>query len=376
MKIKQVLEQIESRIPTSAREDWDQVGLISGNGNQAFKGAVIGVDLTENLFDEAIRTKSNLIILHHPPLFPKGKGIERLVLGKDNDLHTLVLKAFQKGLCIYVAHTNFDRCALDGMVKLAADLGAEPIARVWENPAPGKTLLKKLVTFIPTDHYEAVRDALYMAGCGHVGNYDCCGFGASGLGNFRPLSGASPFFGKVGHLEEAEEIRFETIIPAGMESIAIGTLLDAHPYEEVAYDIYPVEQAPVKKGLVWGFGYGFVAKMKKPVPYATFVKRVKKVFKVQSLLTNTHFPAMVQTIAFTPGKGSSFVNAVKSHNADVYITGEVGYHGSLDAARSGLNVIELGHRESELYFLLTFQNWFKEWELPVQILDERTQAIL
>ena len=376
MKIKQVLEMIESRIPTLASEEWDRVGLISGDSNQSFKGVVIGVDLTEGLFSQALKSKANLIILHHPPLFPKGRGVERLILGKSNDLHTLLLKAFQRNICVYVAHTNFDRCALDGMMRLASDLGGEAYARVWEKPAAGKTILKKLVTYIPVDHYEKVRDSLYMVGCGHIGNYDCCGFGVSGVGNFLPLQGASPFFGKVGEMDEVEEIRLETIVVAGMEQVAIETLMKNHPYEEVAYDLYPVEQNPVKRGMVWGLGYGFVAKLKKPVPYAVFAKRVKKVFKIKNFLTNGLTPKTVQTIAFSPGKGSSFIQSVKTHQADVFITGEVGYHGSMDATRTGLNIMELGHRESEHYFLLTFQAWFKEWHLKAQILDERTQRIV
>ncbi len=376
MKIKDAIAQIEARIPTSASESWDSVGLLTSNANQVLKGVVIGVDLTDKLLALAVKTRANLIVIHHPPLFPKGRGLNRLILGHENQLNTLLLKAFQKNICVYVAHTNFDRCALDGMIKLAQDLGAEPYARVWEAPEEGKTILKKLVTYIPVDHFEAARDALYMVGCGHIGNYDCCGFGISGVGNFRPLKGASPFFGKVGALEETEEVRLETIVVAGMEDIAIATLKAEHPYEEVAYDLYPVEQSPVMKGLVWGMGYGFVAKLKKPISYALFAKRVKSVFKVKNFLTNQHTPKKVETIAFTPGKGSSFVSSVKGHKADVYITGEVGYHGSLDAERSGLNIMELGHRESEHYFLKTFATWFKEWGVKVTALDERTQRII
>jgi putative NIF3 family GTP cyclohydrolase 1 type 2 len=130
------------------------------------------------------------------------------------------------------------------------------------------------------------------------------------------------------------------------------------------------------KGMVWGMGYGFVADLAKPVSFESFAKRVKKVFKVDRFLANQITPKKVKRIAFTPGKGSSFLKSVGAHGVDVFITGEVGYHGSLDAARRALNVIELGHRESEHYFLKTFESWFKEWKLPVQMLDERTQRIL
>ena len=375
-KISEVIEVIENRIPIACSEDWDSVGLICGDPNQNFKSLVVGVDLTEELLDLAVEKKSNLIILHHPPLFPKGKGLTHLRLKKKNDLQTLLLTAFKKDICVYVAHTNFDRCGLDGMFTLAQDLGGKPLARLWEHPDAGKTLLKKLVTYIPEEHFERVRDSLYMVGCGHIGNYDCCGFGAPGVGNFRPLEGASPFLGKVGALEEAEEIRLETLVVDGMQDLAIRTLKEAHPYEEVAYDLYPVEQLPGMKGMVWGLGYGFVAELEKPISYEAFCKKVKAVFQVKSFVTNQVTPKMVKRIAFTPGKGNSFLKSARAHHADVYITGEVGYHGSLDSARAGLNVIELGHRESERYFLLTFHHWCKDWNLTHHILDERTQRVI
>jgi dinuclear metal center YbgI/SA1388 family protein len=374
--LSEIVDLIETRLPKTAAESWDAVGIVVGDSKWNIKGAVVGVDLTETLYAEAVRTKANLIVIHHPPLFPKGRGITKLLVKEGGDLPSLLLKCFQKKIAVYVAHTNFDRCALDGMLRLAFDLGGEAIARVWEHPDEGQTLLKKLVAYVPVTHYEAVRDALFAAGCGHIGNYDSCGFSSGGHGTFRALQGATPFVGKVGELETIEEVRLETILVAGMESVAIDTLKFVHPYEEVAYDIYPVEQLPVQKGLVWGLGYGFVAELEKPISYDLFVKRVKKVFKVDRFLTNQHTPKVVKKIAFTPGKGSSFVKSVKSHAVDVYITGEVGYHASIDSAKSRVNVIELGHRESELYFLKTFESWFKEWAIRAIALDERTQRII
>lgn len=378
--IQNIIEAIELRIPTSCSESWDPVGLIVGNKKQKLKGVVVGVDLTENLLGLAKSKKANLIVIHHPPLFPKGRGLSKLIEGGDNQLSTLLLDAFKNDICVYVAHTNFDRCALDGMVALAEDLGAKPLARVWEQPKDGETLLKKLVTYIPEDHYERVRDSLYLMGCGHIGNYDSCGFSVPGIGNYRALEGASPFFGKVGELESAEEVRFETLIVNGMEDMVIGALKDVHPYEEVAYDLYPVTQNPPAKGLVWGLGYGFVGELKKPMSFEAFAKKVKAVFQVDSFLTNavstSTTPKTVKKIAFTPGKGSSFVQSVQIQKADVFITGEVGYHDAVSSARNGLCVIELGHRESEHYFLKTFHAWFKQWQVPHHVLDERAQKII
>lgn len=376
LKIKELIEVIETRIPTASAESWDAVGLVCGNPNVNLKGVMIGVDLTEALLESALKKKANLIVIHHPPLFPKGRGITKLVKGKSSDLSTILMNAYDENICVYVAHTNFDRCALDGMYQLARDLGGEPMARVWEDPKDDAPLLRKLVTFVPAEHFEKVREALSEVGCGHIGNYDSCTFAAAGLGTFKGLAGSSPKIGKVNQLEQVEEIRLETIFVDGMEGIVLDALKHAHPYEEVAYDIYKVEQSPVMKGVVWGLGYGFVAELAKPVKYADFVKRVKKVFQVGPFLTNQLAPKTVRKIAFTPGKGSSFVRSVGKHKVDVYITGEVGYHGSLEAARAGVNVMELGHRESEHYFLKTIASWCQEWSIRYSVLDERTQKVI
>ncbi len=371
------IQELESLIPPQSAEAWDQVGLVVSFAQQKLTGVVIGVDLTASLLSEAVASRSNLIILHHPPLFPKGRGLTRLTDDcRPQELSTLLLQAYQSKISIYVAHTNFDRCGVDGMLKLAEDLGAECTGRLWEKPESGETLLKKLVTYVPADHFETVRDALYEVGCGHIGRYDSCGFAQAGLGNYRPLQGAKPFQGKVGELETAEEIRFETLVVTGMEAVAIQALIENHPYEEVAYDLYPVTQAPSRLGMVWGLGYGFVGELKKPVSFGEFVKRVKKVFACDTILTNQFEPKKVSKIAFSPGKGSSFVKSARSHGVDVYITGEVGYHGSLDAARSGFSIFELGHRESEHYFLKTVAAWCKDLEVKYVALDERTQRFI
>jgi dinuclear metal center YbgI/SA1388 family protein len=374
--LQELIDVIETRVPTGCAESWDQVGLVTGTLETKVTGIVIGVDLTAALLDMAERINANVVIIHHPPLFPKGRGLTKLIPGRANDLTTLLLRCYENKIAVYVAHTNFDRCALDGMIQLAADLGADVTGRVWEQPKDGETLLRKLVTYIPADHYEKVRDELFDVGCGHLGNYDSCGFSVVGLGNFRPLEGAKPKVGKVGELETVDEVRFETLIPAGMEDVAIETLKRVHPYEEVAYDLYPVLQSPNQLGMVWGLGYGFVARLKKPLAYAAFASKVKRVFQCERILTTQTEPKEVRTIAFTPGKGLSFLKSVRSHKVDVYITGEVGYHGSLEAARMGLAVFELGHRESEHYFLKTFAAWCKEWDVMHVAIDERTQRYL
>jgi dinuclear metal center YbgI/SA1388 family protein len=373
ISIRELIGAIEDRIPVSCSESWDQNGLICGDANQAFSNAVVGLDLTENLLTLAVKKHANLIILHHPPLFPKGRGIQKLILGTENETNTLLLQAFQKNICIYVAHTNFDRCAIDGMIQLARDLGGEPTGRLFDVSEPDSHHFKKLVTYIPKEQFIAVRDALYEVGCGHIGNYDSCGFSTEGQGNFRPLVGSNPTIGILNELETVSEIRFETLVVSGMEQKVIEVLKHHHPYEEVAYDFYPVEQKPTSVGMVWGLGFGFIAELDQAISYDAFIKKVKKTFQVDHLISNQVQPKKVNTIAFSPGKGSSFVKSIQPQSVDVYLTGEVGYHDSVTAGRSGLNVIELGHQQSELYFLKTFHSWFREWSIPHQIYSQRNQ---
>jgi dinuclear metal center YbgI/SA1388 family protein len=376
-KIEDYITKVEELLPPQCAEPWDSVGFVVDFRKSTLKGVTVGVDLTAALLDEAELLGYNLVVIHHPPLFPKGRGITRLAEpARKQDLDGLLLRAYEAKISVYVAHTNFDRCALDGMFQLANDLGSSPVGRVWETPEPGQTLLKKLVTYVPQEHFEKVRDALYEIGCGHIGNYDSCGFATPGLGNFRPMKSANPYIGNIGEHQTVEEVRLETLVVSGMEAVAIDALKSAHPYEEVAYDFYPVEQLPPKQGFVWGLGYGFVAELKKPMEFSKFVGKVKRVFQCNTVLTSQYEPKMVQRIAFTPGKGTSFLKSVQAAGVDVFITGEVGYHGSLDSARKGLAVFELGHRESEHYFLKTFAAWSHEWDVKVSSLDERTQRFL
>ncbi len=373
--IFEIIRKLEQRVPTNTAESWDQVGLLAGKPAQKFTGAVVGVDLTLELLNFAKEKKANLVVTHHPAIFPKGKGLQRLVAGRADDLATLLLDAYESGICVYAAHTNFDICALDGMLDLADQLGIKPVGRLMGHPEDGQTVLKKLVTFVPKKSLDDVRDALFEIGAGQIGNYDCCGFSSDGEGSFRGLEGTNPVVGKPGVLENTKEVRFETVFPAGLQPQIVAALKDAHPYEEVAYDIYPVEQHPTSVGLVAGLGYGIYGDLEKPMDREDFIQIVKEVFQVDLFLTNA-FEKKVKRVAFSPGKGSSFISSARSVGADVFVTGEVGYHGSLDSTRREMMVFELGHRESEHFFLRTIYAWFQEWNLKIFPLDERTQQVV
>jgi dinuclear metal center YbgI/SA1388 family protein len=371
ISLREWVDRIESLTPKNAAESWDNVGLFVGDLNQLVGSVVAAIDLTEDVLKLARRKNADGIVLHHPPLFPKGRGLDRLVKGGKNDLSTLLLQCFEEGIFVYATHTNFDRCALDAMLDLSEAMGIFPESRLVPKPKHGESLFRKLVVTIPESAADEVRDALFSSGAGQIGNYDSCGFSLLGEGTFRGLPGSSPTIGISGESEIVSEARFETIYPIALERQVLNALRASHPYEEIAFDLYDVHQPAPPKGFVYGVGYGVVGECKVPTPAPEFLERTKKAFDVESLKMHGELPKKVRSIAFSPGKGSSMIGAAIAAKVDVFITGEVDYHEALDATRKGVVVIELGHPESEHYFPRTVAAWNRSWGISAHLLLAR-----
>jgi len=368
LRVSDFLAYLHSKAPTSTSEDWDNTGLLVGDPEWETETAVVSVDLTHEVLDRAIELGSRLIVNHHPCIFPKQKGLSKVVAGSP------IFRAIREGVAVVAAHTNFDRCGLDAIEAITSGLGCTPKGRLMEG-ASGSLL--KLVVFVPTPHVDPLREALSQAGAGRIGNYDQCTFRSSGEGTFRGDLGTNPFVGTPGTLERVEEEKFEILVPRALLSPVLKALHRVHPYEEPAYDLIPVEQAPTSRGMLWGQGYGFWGEFSLPLGWGEFADRVKKTFEVSTFL---HTPRMVRrdqkirTVAWSPGKGNSFLGAVRDLRVDAYVMGEVGYHPALDAARIGTEIIELGHRHSELFFARTLEKWLKEAGLPGSV--EKVEAPL
>ena len=232
--IRDVLREIERLAPTALQESYDHTGLQVGDVNQPARGALLCVDVTEAVVDEAIAHDCNLIIAHHPLLF---RPLRELT-GADY-VQRCVAKACRNDLVIYAAHTNLDNATGGVNYKLAELLGLQH-TRILR---PLSDSLLKLVTFVPEAHADAVRAALADAGAGHIGAYDACSFSSRGEGRFRATEGCQPYVGTVGALHVEPEVRVETILPRHLRSAVVRALLAAHPYEEVAYDLYPLSNA-------------------------------------------------------------------------------------------------------------------------------------
>ncbi|MGK5089939.1 Nif3-like dinuclear metal center hexameric protein [Bdellovibrionota bacterium FG-2] len=373
-----VVNLIEARAPAKTAERWDNVGLLVGDGDWRTKGAVISIDLTAEAIAIAKQAGYNLILTHHPCIFPTAHPLSRVTLNQPGSAEALVFAALRAGIAVVCAHTNFDQCALEVVEAVSKGLGVTPQGRLHDH-ASGT--LAKLVVFVPETHAEKVRSALGAVGAGHIGRYDQCTFGARGEGTFRGGAGTDPFVGRPGVLEKVNEIRLETVFPRGFQRRVMAALFESHPYEEVAYDLYSVEQGPSAKGLVSGLGYGFWGDFPKPKPFSEILKDVTSLFKLDGFwMTDLPLaPVLARSefrrVAFVAGKGASFVDAAKAVGCDLFITGEVGYHGVLAGARQGISVLEMGHRESELFFLKTTAKWLKELGLNSTQLNLSTQRI-
>lgn len=356
MRVAELLEHFEKKVPFSTAEDWDPIGLLVGDPKKEITGVVVSVDLTRAALDLAMKSGANVIVNHHPCIFPKQSGIARLVPGRSDEMTTLIFEAVQKGIQIIALHTNFDRCAMEVVEKITAGLGAKPIGRLVD----ATTELLKLVIYVPESHVEKVRSAIHAAGAGVIGNYDECSFSVTGQGRFRGLDGSDPFLGKPGQVETVKEVRLETVLPTGLKKQVLKAMHDSHPYEEVAYDLYALEQKPKGKGQAPGLGYGFVADLPEKVSFSEFTKKLKSTFEVSGFWATPSEPGSVKRIGYVPGKGSSFINNALSQKCDVFITGEVGFHSATGMARKGMTIVELGHRHSELYFSKVVGGWLKD----------------
>jgi dinuclear metal center YbgI/SA1388 family protein len=361
-----ILADLEKRTPAGTAEKWDNVGLLIGDRRVSakIKGAIISIDLTAESVATAKRLGYSLILNHHPCIFPRSKGIARV--------DGLVHEAAREGISVVATHTNFDRCALEVPDFVSKALGFNPIGRLYEEEDPE---FVKLVVFVPKTHLEKVRDSVCAAGAGKIGRYSTCTFALQGKGSFRAGEGTTPYIGKRGALEVTEEFRIETVFPRGLKKRVLAAMRESHPYEEIAYDLYRVEQEPSAVGLVSGLGYGVYGDLPEALPFEVVARRVKKAFKIGAFLLTDPAPKRVKRIGFVAGKGSGFAASAKRLGCDLFITGEAGYHVAREAANGGVAVLEVGHRESEIYFLQTVERWCGEWGIRSKVLNTPVQKM-
>lgn len=332
MKLKELTNYLETVAPSSLQESYDNAGLIVGDSGTEILGVLVSLDCTEEVVDEAIANNCNVIVAHHPIVFGGLKKIN----GK-NYVERTVIKAIKNDIAIYAIHTNLDN-VYEGVNKRIADKLGLLRTHIL---APKPNLLKKLVTFVPIEFAEKVKQALFDAGAGHIGNYSECSFVASGLGSFKASSEAKPFVGEVDKQHQEQELRLETIFPAFLQTQILGALIKVHPYEEVAYDIYPIENFYEKTGS------GLVGELESEMSPENFLKHLKNSMDLK-VIRFTSFSKNIKRVAVCGGAGSFLLKNAIGQGADAFVTADFKYHEFFDAEQK-LMIADIGHYESEKF---------------------------
>lgn len=336
--IKDIIHLIEGAAPLHYQEPYDNSGLQIGFPDMKVKGILLSLDVTEEVVEEAVSIGANLIVSHHPLIFSN----VRKIIG-SNYVERTIAKAIKSDVAIYSCHTNIDNVQQGVSFKMAEKLGLANVKVL--KPVTG--VLCKLVTFVPSDHADHVRQAIFEAGAGHIGQYDCCSFNLSGEGTFRASEGANPFVGNIGQLHKEPEVRIETILPKFIESKVVAAMINAHPYEEVAFDIYPISNTYDQ------VGSGAIGFFEDSVDTKHFLKLVKDTFRIPFIRHTRILSEKISSVALCGGSGSSFLSDARKAGADVFISADFKYHQFFDAENRIL-IIDIGHFESEQYTLEIF----------------------
>lgn len=338
MQIKDIIAILEDFAPPSMQESYDNSGLQVGRRESVVDSALLCLDVTEDVIDEAAGIGAGLIISHHPVIFG---GLKKLTGSSFPE--RVVLKAVKNNIALYSAHTNIDRVWGGVSSRISEKLGLVNS----EILLPAGNMLRKLAVFVPKDHAAKVRESLFNAGAGHIGEYDRCSFNIEGEGTFRGSENTSPFSGSAGSIHFENEIRVETIYPEFLERRILESLISAHPYEEVAYDIYPLHNRWERGGT------GIAGDMKKPLEAADFLELLKKIFNV-NIIRHTRLPSKkITRVAACGGSGSSLIGNARAKGADVYVSGDFKYH-DFFAADADMMIADIGHFESEQFTVEIF----------------------
>lgn len=329
----EIVAVLEELAPPALAEAGDRIGLQFGRPEQVVERVLVCLDVTPAVVDEAVRAGAQMLVSHHPPIWQPFTSLR-----EDRPAQALAADLIRKGLGVYVLHTNWDKAPAGVNACLARALGLEQVESLREAEAE---LFYKLVTFVPEGYEDVVRDALAAAGAGVIGAYSHCSFQIPGTGTFKPLEGATPFIGTKGELERVNELRLEMILPRKNLNRVLRALRQAHPYEEIAYDVYPLANRQA------GAGLGAVGNLAGAAKLADLVERVKAALGVPHvrLLGDPERP--VKRVAVCGGSGGDFVALARRRQAELLVTGDVKYHQALEALALDLAVIDAGHWATE-----------------------------
>lgn len=342
--VGELTQFLEARAPIATQESYDNSGLLVGDKSTKITGVLLALDCTEAIIQEAIEKGCNLVVAHHPIIF---KGLKSFT-GK-NYVERTVIHAIRNNIAIYAIHTNLDNYRFGVNHKIGELLGLKNLRIL----APKHGNLTKISVFVPKNHLEQVRESMAQAGAGHIGNYDYCSFSNEGNGTFRALDGAQPFVGAHGKLHEEHEFRLEMLCRKENVARVIKTMMASHPYEEVAYDLIPLDNHDAYQGA------GMIGELEKPVESLEYLRFVKQQFNCGVVKHTSITTDKIQRVAFCGGSGSFLLKNAKAQNADLFITGDYKYHDFFDA-EGQIIIADIGHFESEQFTVNLLAEWLNE----------------
>jgi len=333
VKVKQVYNIINSEIPFSLSENWDNTGLLVGDMEQEVKKILISLELTEKVLDEAIEKNIDLILTHHPVIFGRISNFTK-------QSNVLLYSALKNEISIISAHTNADKKFFREFFPTTL----RPIVKELQlfEPTENESMFK-VVVYVPEADADAVREAMFKKGAGYIGNYSNCSFNVNGIGTFRPGEGTNPYIGNIGTVEKVSEVRVETIVNEKDLNSVIDNMIKAHPYEEVAYDIYKLMIKGDKSG------FGVITKLKKEITLIEIAKLLKKEYDMIKVSGDPE--KQIKKIVYCNGSGASFLRKAGESKADLFISGDLKYHDAQESLKDDLCLIDIGHYGSEKVFM-------------------------
>lgn len=338
MKVKDIVSLFEGIAPGVYQESYDNSGLITGAYDMEVKSILLSLDTTEAVIDEAIQKGCNLIVAHHPIVF---KGLKRF--NGNNYVERAVIKAIRNDIAILAIHTNLDNVLRHGVnQKLASRLGLQN-GRIL---APKSELLSKLFVYVPATHLEVVRQAVFNAGAGQIGEYSECSFAGAGQGTFKPGNEADPYIGRQGQRELVEEIKLEVLLPSYLAGSVLSAAKTAHPYEEMAYEIVALSNVHQE------IGSGWIGELPEAISKNEFLEFLKNKLNLQ-VIKHTDGPGKIKKVAVCGGSGAFLISNAKRCGADAYVTADIKYHEFFDGEGQVL-LCDVGHYESEISTLEIF----------------------
>jgi dinuclear metal center YbgI/SA1388 family protein len=333
MIVKDAIAHLEALAPLAYAEDFDNVGLLIGDKTMQVSGILVTLDTLEAVVDEAIENNCNLIVSFHPIIF---KGLKSLT-GK-NYVERVAMKAIKHDIAIFAIHT-----ALDNAIQGVNHMICEQLELIHQKILiPQSKTIKKLTTYAPIDEAPMLREALFKAGAGHIGNYSNCSFNTQGLGTYQGNENSNPTIGIKGQTHEEAETKITVIFEKHLESKILNTLFNTHSYEEVAYEVITIENTHQNIGM------GMIAELQSPMDELSFLKQVKSTFKTGCVRHSKLLNTPIKKVAVLGGSGSFAIGAAKSAGADVFLTADLKYH-DFFTAENQILVADIGHYESEQY---------------------------